>query len=645
MKIQLTYVMAWLEDNVLNIDLSNLYYKYLIRLIGSDIRNIGNNESGDFMGEITKKIMNINPDIERLAVVQLYAASVFILVIISSLLAFNALDFIIVFKILSTCATLIGLYYLLLNICGRHGESVILLVGFLILLPFINYLRYLVFFLGIVGLISLIRPGIKIKFADLIPILILILSILGADIYSNFLYQNNLLDGSIWADTLFHASIAAMYGNYGVASLGLDGLVPIAYHTLSHKIISGAALLGRFDALAGYSYLFFSLGPLLLAFSMAGLSSQLNDKLYFTRALLGISILFIAFICLPFIARFALWYTFYISESYLFGLVLLVVSLSTLMRWIDSQSDGYFQLIVALSLLILAGLAKGSVGIVGICVFYLLGITKFRFVGYWLIVIIFTFLLYFEVVDSAAGAKQVTPINLFHFVSRYCEPPFVTSLWAKVIVFVAVQYSVIWVCFAIGIRKFGANYFGSLEFQILIALLMPAMFFTLTFEMVGGSGYYFSSIPWIVSLAFILSNFAHLLDLIKFKHVVLIAIFTILMMHTVILNKSFVKKSSIESPRLDDMKVIVKQLRYIRDNTPKNTLVKIDNPEVLMNKFGCQTYWYIHVVIERPLVDGLPDKTLCSRDMYNAGFFGLSDYKDRLLSNNFNVIHLRLGAQ
>src|SRR4051812_38585170 len=55
--------------------------------------------------------------------------------------------------------------------------------------------------------------------------------------YGSVLSPEQTLLGTQHRDTLFHASIAAMIGQFGVPSTGLDGLVHVRYYFLSHALI------------------------------------------------------------------------------------------------------------------------------------------------------------------------------------------------------------------------------------------------------------------------------------------------------------------------------------------------------------------------------------------------------------------------
>lgn len=594
---------------------------------------------------INKLFRPVDRNDNSMSGIRFYAMSVFSLVSVASLMAINAMDLYDFVRILAACAALIGMYSLFFRIFERHDFSVLAFIGSLIVLPSLPYISYVAYLVGVLGWIVLIRHEWKVDKNTLLFLPVLFVAIFGSGIYSDFQYQNSLTMGAIHLDTFFHAAIAAMYSHYGVASIGLDGLVPIAYHTLSHKIMAGVAILSGFETLAVYSYLFFAMGPLLLAFSLAGFACQLNSKLKFNQALLGTSLLMLAITSVPIFGRAAMWDSYFVSESYLIALVILTVSLATLISWVEGGAVGMIQLATSLSLLILAGLAKGGVGMVGICVFGLLGITKFRFFRYWMLLAVASVLMYFGVIDAATNAKQLNPINLFHFVTTYTKPLFfATTTWGKVVFFLAVHFLPVWVCFVIGLRKLGSEYFKTIEFQVLLALLIPALFFSLTFEIAGGSAYYFSSIPVIVSLPFLLPSLSYWLNIIKFKHVVGFLILASLIVYPIILNRSFIRDFQENKADFDALQIVVKQLHDIRDNSPINLLVKIENPEELIGKIGCNAYWFLPAVMERPLIDGLPNKDLCPS--VSNGFYGLSDYhanEKKLISEDFKVVRVRIG--
>lgn len=582
--------------------------------------------------------------------IQFYAVSVLLLVGIASVLAFRALDAWTLARIVLVCATLIGVSSLTFRISKDAGITALITIGLLIAAPLLPGFRYLLYVMGILGWLVLIQPGLKIDRADLLPLPIMFVSIFGANIHLSFSYQHAISAGLINVDTFFHAAIAAMYGNYGVPSLGLDGLVPVSYHTLSHKIFAGVANIGGFETLAAYAYIYFAMGPLLLLFSIAGFAHQVNKNLKFGHALLGASIAVLAVIVIPSFARAALWDSFFVSESYLISLVLLIASLSTLIRWMQNEPNGVYQLGVSLALLVLAGLSKGSVGLLGLCVFGAFGITRFRSPKYWTLLAIASLSLYLGMFDAANTVKQSDLINPFDFIRTYSEPPFkITAGLGRLLFFLGMHFLPVWICFVSGLRRCGREYFETIEFQIVFALLAPAIAFSGLIGIAGGTAYYFSSIPTVVALCFLAPIIADRVGAIKLGEIVLIATFSCFAMDAKVFEKTALKKLPEPVPEYITLPSMIAQLQKVRDTTPKDTVIKVENIDVLVSVVGCGAHWLLPAVMERPIIHGLPaDPQRCKQDGIPAGYYGLADYEGKAgaaTSSNFPVVDVTLSPE
>lgn len=582
--------------------------------------------------------------------IQLYTVSVFLLIGIASALAFRTLDLWTLARIVLVCTILIGVSSLTFRISKDAGITALITIGLLTAVPLLPGFRYLLYVMGILGWLILIQPGLKLGRADLLPLPIMFASIFGANIHLSFSYQQAISAGLINVDTFFHAAIAAMYGNYGVPSLGLDGLVPVSYHALSHKVFAGIANIGGFETLAAYAYIYFAMGPLLLLFSIAGFAHQVNKNLTFGHALLGASFAVLAVIVIPSFARAALWDSFFVSESYLISLVLLIASLSTLIRWMQNEPNGLYQLGVSLALLVLAGLSKGSVGLLGLCVFGAFGITRFRSIQYWMLLAIAAAPLYLGMFEAANGVKQSDLIYPFDFIRTYSEPPFkITAGLGRLFFFLGVHFLPVWICFTSGLKRYGREYFETTEFQIIFALLAPALAFSGLIGMAGGAAYYFSSIPTVVALCFLTPAIAGRIGAIKLGEVVLIATFSCFAMDAKIFEKTAIKTLPEPVPEYITLPSMIAQLQKIRDTTPKDTAIKVENIDVLVRVVGCGAHWLLPAVMERPIVHGLPaDLQRCKQDGIPAGYYGLADYEGKAratTSSNFRVVDVTLSPE
>ena len=148
-----------------------------------------------------------------------------------------------------------------------------------------------------------------------------------------------------------------------------------------------------------------------------------------------------------------------------------------------------------------------------------------------------------------------------------------------------------------------------------------------------------------MSLPFLLNRIAPYLTFIRFKYVIFIFIITANSLHNPIIGRSFMFKSPSHETRDQEFNLIVKQLQNIRDNSPPNILVKIQNPELLVSKIGCKAYWFFPAIIERPLIGNVPNKYVCPGEIVEYGFYGLSDYKFKnTTESKLSVENIKIGT-
>ena len=150
--------------------------------------------------------------------------------------------------------------------------------------------------------------------------------------YANVLSLEQTLVGVQHLDTLYHAAMAAMIANYGVASTGLDGLVHVPYHVLSHALIGLAGRWMQVSPIESY-YLVpqIVLVPLLF-FALATATFWLWRPSRLTAA--GpLAVLVPA--GLLFGIEIRDWASYLISESYCLALILLLLALPLLLEIIE----------------------------------------------------------------------------------------------------------------------------------------------------------------------------------------------------------------------------------------------------------------------------------------------------------------------
>ena len=158
--------------------------------------------------------------------------------------------------------------------------------------------------------------------------------------FTYFLYVNTKSYGSVFSpeqmlvgtqhpDTMFHASLAGMLGRFGVPTTGLDALVPIHYHFLSHTMIG---VTGRWIGVApieAYYLVHQVLNLPLLFFSLTAATFWLwrPDG----TAADGLVALVAPLLLLLTFERWD-WGSYLVSESYALSLSLLLLTLPLVME-------------------------------------------------------------------------------------------------------------------------------------------------------------------------------------------------------------------------------------------------------------------------------------------------------------------------
>jgi hypothetical protein len=180
---------------------------------------------------------------------------------------------------------------------------------------------------------------------------------------ANIFSPESAVLGFAHLDTLFHSSIAALFSRYDVVSTGLDGLVPIKYHALSHLLFGCIALWLNVTTIDIYAVAPQIIGVPFLNFATAFAVFALWRPIEPAKAPLALLIFPLMFISLVEIND---WYSYLFSESYLLALGLfllaipLLLRLSQLYRVLDSPAC---LLSAVLTTLVVTG-TKVSVGFV-----------------------------------------------------------------------------------------------------------------------------------------------------------------------------------------------------------------------------------------------------------------------------------------
>lgn len=335
--------------------------------------------------------------------------------------------------------------------------------------------------------------------------------------YTSFNIGAKLLYGEVHQDTLFHASIAAMIKNYGVTSTGLNGLVDISYHLLSHVFFAALSMLSGVSALETYGVATWVLFAPLLIFSIVGTIVTLDRTGTLEIARMWL-LTCVSLIILPYLfSGWLLGMSYFVSESYMVSLGLFVLSLPLLLKKNLSKSD----LLLVLITTTLIAYTKGSVG----AVYFGLWLTRLLFIAdkaklsILLCVIASGLGIYFVANESANDAiESLIKINLFHLLTHYtsygacisnsCNPFSDTAsitvylnFSVLVLGFVLLHFAPSSILIALSLIQDGVK--GTLKSPIMVyvgASTLAGIAIACSLEIPGGGAYYFSNVAMFVAL-------------------------------------------------------------------------------------------------------------------------------------------------
>ncbi len=520
-----------------------------------------------------------------------------------------------------------------------------------------------IFIQGILGLIVVSFLFIEIKYLiqtldrkKLLTFFIAYIAILLSFIpYFNFEYSQpnamyKLINSGLHNDTLYHVAMASMWKGYQSISHGLHGLGALEYHYGSHLLMAGASSLLQISSFESYSHFFgFFCMPLLgiSALSMIEEYFPSEDNLDFYKKLstylfilVGTGVLKIG----GFFYRFALWPSFYESESYILSLILLFSFYSVIKA--ENFFSKPFKSFFIVSILALMSLSKISTGFCALAVLgsWALVSREKLFSKSWILrwILFFisciAFLLILISINPSKGDAYLQP---FQFVNTYVD--FKTVLWVKYISFVFVHFSFVLVAFFF-------YYFAFKNEEIRNAF--PLWWFLGTFisfsvglgvltflNIMGGSGYYFANVSMFMAIPILVC----IPRILKAK---LNKVFSLLLLIGLLIIsfynapgllfdgfKSFVVQIK-QIPQPNPFSVYIDKLNIVRnDLTSKRALVYIPHSENIYWKEPvngekvdptCRSAGYIIPAIsERPAIFGWPSNEcyefLCGPRFHSNG--------------------------
>lgn len=458
--------------------------------------------------------------------------------------------------------------------------------------------------------------------------------------FSQLNNEAKLLGSELHIDTLYHVAIASMIKIHHVVSHGLHGLGPLEYHFGSHLFMAAASNLGFMSAFQAYNYFFaFLCIPLLgiMTISVAEefLSSKTDSDFY--KKLTAYAFIFLGTGVLlggSLLSRFALWPSFFESESYALSLILLLALFSVCLARALSIT------VLALAICGIVGLMSLTKVSTGFCALSLVGAwalvsgEKWWSKSWWARWGIFffcalSFLILFRLINPGMSDTKTDPMQ---FVRTYVE--FHGPFWLTLTLFVLLHF-----IFPItSLLYYVLNYFSKKASMIIPAWWALGTFLSLAiglgvilmFSFTGGAGYYFSNVSMFMALPilicipqagkFLFSKYS--------KVYVAIAIVIFLIYGPQLLvggAKSFLADIKQKLPDTT-LASYVEKLRIIRDDPSSiNALVYIPRAEVgYWRSMDCRgTGYLIPAIAQRPALYAWPSNDcytfLCGSRFHSNG--------------------------
>ncbi len=353
--------------------------------------------------------------------------------------------------------------------------------------------------------------------------------------YTSFDMLRRLHAGDVHQDTLFHAAIAAMIKNYGVASTGLHGLVETPYHTLSHTLMAAFSRISGIGVIEVYGVVNWVLFAPILIFCISATCVALSrDKPDVVQLAWGL-----AAICLataPFLLRrWAIWDSFFVSESYLVSLGLFVAGSTLLYKRCLGISD---VLLVGLLASLMSN-AKASVGVVfavlfAARIFFVRSQGKAWDISAFIVVMLSVTAV---VMESASANTGTIGWSHLHFIQNYsflgksigsiksslsdgALPSATAAIGALLAVlgFLLLHYALSWIVAYGAWRQVGiAGLLRSPSATYSLIAVVTGVPIVLFLAIPGGSAYYFSNVAFFVALPIVILQGAEWIDRSRMK--------------------------------------------------------------------------------------------------------------------------------
>ena len=411
--------------------------------------------------------------------------------------------------------------FVLLNFATSPKSTIVtilvLLTGFS-LTPVFPLLKFVYYLFSLWALFNFIRSVVfninnifKVKYL-FVGVFIIFIG-LSINWISNFNYLDLLYRGWVHIDTIWPCSIASMYKNYQVTSLGIDGLLPVTYHTFLQKTFAGISIISGLRTVEIFALMHPIIAPTTMFLAVFYLVQHFR-KLS-ANIVIGSLILFFSFyIFFPY-RTVNVATDFFLSESMFLGTILFLLSISTLFHFQKTKDIQYLLLFIVLNYFITS--TKSNVGIFNAMLLAGFLLTDIKNKSLWITAIISVLITIYVVKSIAIGANSQTAWydpdfrfggTILQFESLL--PKFeITNKWLRIIYFTLTFYVPIASFYYLYSKKIGLYHWRDLRIILVTSTTIISIGFNY-FICIGFNTFYFTSPA-------VFFTFISLITLIEFK--------------------------------------------------------------------------------------------------------------------------------
>jgi len=351
--------------------------------------------------------------------------------------------------------------------------------------------------------------------------------------YSSPIFYEKLFTGEAFIDPLFHSAVSNMIRNYRIPSTGLNDIVYLPYHYLSHWIFAQFSKLLNVNTLKFYMIgypliflpLFFKFFLLVIGKIRNKIKNFINNKLFWFFLLLVFTGFFPKFI----LERFFVSNFIIVSESYNLSITLSLLTFLLIIFFesknfkneIFTYSRNIFYIIFLPLLIFVIGLSKSSTMVIFVVVlFYVfLRCAYYRKLLYNFSAIFVAISTFFSLkITGQIGSigSETSEFQLFHFFKVVIQRRNEELIWPVTLilfVFIYFFWSIIFIVLeTVSLKTTDKINFidnfkkkRTLRIEIVLLICMAGLLPGIVLKIGGGSANYFSELQRWLSIILLLS--------------------------------------------------------------------------------------------------------------------------------------------